>query len=58
MHRDRPIVDFDHHAATFRENGGEQMRALREKCPVAFSPRHGGFWVVSRRGDLDRKSVV
>jgi cytochrome P450 len=34
-------VDFDHHSATFDAD------ELRQKCPVAWSERHGGFWFLS-----------
>ena len=40
------IVDFDHHAGGFladRLSGWRTMRAT----PVAYTPCHGGFWVVS-----------
>lgn len=47
---DRPVVDFDHHDPAFDAN--ERYRTLRETCPVAWSDRHGGFWVVSRYQDI------
>jgi cytochrome P450 len=43
---DRAEVDFDHHSSTFLGNRHEEWAELR-RCPVAFSPRYGGFWVVS-----------
>jgi cytochrome P450 len=40
------VVDFDHHSKDFladRLAGWQQLR----RTPVAYSERHGGFWVVS-----------
>jgi cytochrome P450 len=42
-----PVTEFDHHSADFAANADEELRALRETCPVAWSERYGGFWVVS-----------
>lgn len=41
-----PAVDFDHHSKEFHENRHAEWAELR-KCPVAFNPNFGGFWVVS-----------
>jgi cytochrome P450 len=43
---DRPIVDFDHHDAAFQERRLEEWASMR-KCPVAFNPNLGGFWMVT-----------
>jgi len=43
---DRPIVEFDHHAPAFHDTRYEQWTEIR-RCPVAFNPAYGGFWVVS-----------
>ena len=40
------MVDLDHHSKEFLEHKLDRWRDLRG-CPVAYSPRHGGFWVVS-----------
>jgi len=40
-------VDFDHHSPEFRENNYAIYKELRSKCPVAYSTRHGGFWVMT-----------
>ena len=48
----RPVVDFDHHSADFREHGITHATSLRAGCPVAYTESHGGFWVVSRREDI------
>ncbi len=43
---DRPLVEFDHHSGAFHANRHAEWRELR-KCPVAYNPAFGGFWVVS-----------
>ena len=43
---ERVTVDFDHHSRDFQDHRHAGWAELR-KCPVAFSPEHGGFWVVS-----------
>ncbi len=50
MTRKRPVVDFDHHAPDF--DASKTYAELRERCPVAWSEAHGGFWVVSRYEDI------
>jgi cytochrome P450 len=47
---ERPVIDFDHHAPDFDAN--KTYRELRERCPVAFTNAHGGFWVLSRYRDI------
>lgn len=49
---DEHVVDFDHFSPEFAEDPAAAFRELREKCPVAWSPNHGGFWVLSRYEDL------
>lgn len=41
-----PVVEFDHHVEPFHTNRHAEWAALR-RCPVAFNPAFGGFWVVS-----------
>jgi cytochrome P450 len=41
------VVDFDHHSPDFAAHADERWKQLRESCPVAWSQRYGGFWVVS-----------
>ena len=41
------MIDFDHHSAEFAAHADERWKELRETCPVAWSTRYGGFWVVS-----------
>lgn len=43
----RPVIDFDHHSAEFAAHAAARWKELRETCPVAWSTRYGGFWVVS-----------
>jgi cytochrome P450 len=45
-------IDFDHHAADFRERAPEVYARLRRECPIGFTANHGGFWVVSRYDDV------
>ena len=46
----RPTIDFDHHDPGFRPL--EAYAALRGSCPVGWSDRHGGFWVLTRYEDI------
>jgi cytochrome P450 len=43
----RPVVEFDHHSAKFADHFAEISRDMRERCPVAFTEAHGGYWVAS-----------
>lgn len=43
---DRPTVEFNHHSKDFHDERHERWAEMR-RCPVAFNPRHGGFWAVS-----------
>jgi cytochrome P450 len=49
---DRPVVDFDHLGATFAADPAASFLELRETCPVAWSPHHGGFWIPTRYEDI------
>lgn len=40
------VVDFDHYSKSFLEDRLAGWQKLR-RTPVAYSERHGGFWVVS-----------
>ena len=42
-----PMVDFDLFAATSREASDVAWREVREACPVAWTERNGGHWIVS-----------
>ncbi|EPD69470.1 cytochrome P450 [Streptomyces sp. HGB0020] len=48
----KPTVDFDHHSREYVERGVEITHGLREKCPVAWSEQHGGYWVATRHDDV------
>jgi cytochrome P450 len=47
-----PIADFDHHSREFHQNRHAEWAALRDRCPVAFNPNYGGFWVVSGHDEV------
>ncbi len=40
-------VEFDHNSQQHSEDPVASYRALREKCPVAWTEAHGGYWVMS-----------
>jgi len=44
---EKVVVDFDHHSEAYRERGMEIAAEAREKCPVAWTESHGGYWVVT-----------
>ena len=41
------MVDFDLFAATSRDSSDAAWREVREACPVAWTERNGGHWIVS-----------
>ena len=43
---------FDHHSEDYARNWRDINRDLREKCPVAHTTAHGGYWVVSKYADI------
>jgi cytochrome P450 len=45
--REQTVVDFDHHSAEHAADPVASFRRARERCPVAWSENHGGFWVLS-----------
>jgi cytochrome P450 len=47
-------TQFDHHSEHFAEHWRETYAELREKCPVAHTDLHGGFFVVTRYDDVKR----
>lgn len=47
-------ADFDHHDPRFIENPSPVYEELRTRCPVSYSPRYGGFWLVTRYEDVRR----
>lgn len=50
----RPVIDFDHHSKEYAADPFRIYRELHAKCPVAWTDRHDGFWVVSRYEDVAR----
>jgi cytochrome P450 len=47
MTQDSPdISTFDHHSPEYYQHR-HQIWAEQRRCPVAYNPRYGGFWVVS-----------
>ena len=40
-------VDFDHHSEEFVADPWSLLARLRSECPVARTPSHGGFWVLT-----------
>ena len=44
---DRLVVDFDHHSPEYRERGVELAAEARQRCPVAWTEHHGGYWFVT-----------
>lgn len=49
---DRVTTEFDHHSVDYAENSLAINANLRAECPVAHTPAHGGFWVISRYDDV------
>jgi cytochrome P450 len=43
----RPVVAFDHTSPEYAADMDAINRDLRERCPVAFTESHGGYWVVA-----------
>jgi cytochrome P450 len=43
---ERTVIDFDPHSQEYLDDRRPRWAELR-KCPVSFSSRYGGFWVVS-----------
>ena len=52
--RSRPKTDFDQNSAEFAADPWTRYENLRQRCPVAHTDAHGGFWVVSRYDDVVR----
>jgi cytochrome P450 len=43
----RAVVDFDHTSPEYAARAEEVTADLRDRCPVAFSEHHDGFWVIT-----------
>jgi len=46
---ERPVVEFDQHSPDYRARYPEISHELRDRCPAAWSDRHGGYWVITGR---------
>jgi cytochrome P450 len=40
------VVGFDHHSHE-AQHSSEVWNELRHRCPVAWNPRYGGYWMVT-----------
>ena len=49
---ERKLTAFDHHSVEYAQNSTSINASLRAECPVAYTPAHGGFWVITRYGDV------
>lgn len=49
---ERVVVDFDQHTPDYRAGFPEVGHEIRAACPVAWTPNHGGFWVVTGHDQL------
>jgi cytochrome P450 len=56
MTNDRVVVDFDQHVDEYRERFPGISHEVRDQCPVAWSTRHGGYWVVTGHEQLSSMS--
>jgi cytochrome P450 len=43
----RPVVDVDHTSPEYAQDAEAITRDLRERCPVAYSEHHGGYWLIT-----------
>lgn len=43
----RATTDFDHHGEAYAADPWRTAEQLAGKCPVAWSEKHGGYWVIS-----------
>lgn len=54
LERGVAVEHFDHHTEYFAQHWRETYAAMRQRCPVAHSDEHGGFYVVTRYDDVKR----
>ena len=52
MADDKPTIELDHHSPAFAADPAATLRALRDACPVGWSPRYDGFWALTRYADV------
>jgi cytochrome P450 len=51
---ERPVIDFDHHSTEFGQDHRKLLHEVRETCPVAWTESHGGYWLLTRYGDVHK----
>lgn len=44
---EKPVFQFDRHAADYRDNFLDITQEMHSKCPMAWSDTHGGHWVAA-----------
>jgi cytochrome P450 len=54
LSREAVTVDFDHHRPAQEIEPDDAVADLRERCPVAWTEAHGGYWVVTKYDDVSR----
>ncbi|WP_030241301.1 cytochrome P450 [Streptomyces sp. NRRL S-350] len=47
MSEERAETDFDHHSAEYAADPWAANIEMNTHCPVSYSRKHGGFWLVS-----------
>jgi cytochrome P450 len=47
-----PHIDFDHNDPAFLQNPRRTFHDLHQRCPVGYSTRFDGFWVLTRYADI------
>lgn len=52
MSDSRPIVEFDQYSQSYADSWADQLKHIREECPVAWSESYDGFWVISKYEDI------
>ena len=46
------LYHFDHRGPALAHHLHDSLALLRERCPVARSDQHGGYWIVTRHADV------
>lgn len=49
---DRVLHHFDYRGPEAGAHLHESLALLRDRCPVAHSDQHGGYWIVTRHADV------
>ena len=45
-------IEFDHESEAHSQDAAETYRQLRQGCPIAWTEKHGGYWVATRYKDV------